>query len=113
MVVLVCGGRNYWDQQAVFGVLSGLHHDQPISLLIHGGAKGADSLAGVWAYRNGVPCREFAADWEKYGKSAGPIRNRQMLDEGKPELVVAFPGGAGTRHMIEAAARRGLPIVYG
>jgi hypothetical protein len=53
----------------------------------------------------------FPADWEKYGKAAGPIRNQQILVEGKPDLVVAFQGGRGTANMVSRAQQAGVPVV--
>jgi hypothetical protein len=99
MRVLVCGGRNYDDAQKVSEVLDGIHREQPITELIQGAARGADSLACSWAMRNGIRIRSFPADWRSNGKSAGPIRNQQMLDEGVPELAVVAPGGNGTADM--------------
>ena len=63
-------------------------------------------LVGLAA--NGVVVEEFKADWDKFGRAAGPIRNAQMLREGKPDLVVAFPGGRGTANMVAQAKARAL-----
>jgi hypothetical protein len=79
--------------------------------IIHGAARGADTLAGLFAKMFGTKVEAYPADWDTHGKAAGPIRNQQMLDEGKPDLVVAFPGGAGTKHMKETAARRGFRVI--
>lgn len=111
MRVLVCGGRDYADQPKVFDELARLHADKPITLLIEGGARGADFLAAQWAHLNGVPRESYPADWSK-GRAAGPIRNKRMLDEGKPDLVVAFPGGRGTANMIEQARRANVRILH-
>lgn len=78
--------------------------------IISGGARGVDSAAIDWAVVNWCPFKEYKADWQQYGKAAGVIRNRQMLDEGKPDLVVAFPGGKGTAHMVSIAKERGIPV---
>lgn len=79
--------------------------------IIHGGAKGADLWADYWAVHNFCPVHEFKADWDKHGKSAGPIRNQQMLDEGKPDLVIAFPGGRGTEDMKARARKAGVKVI--
>lgn len=105
--VLVCGGRVYKNKMRVFVELNNLRP----SVLIHGGASGADSLAGEWAEGQGVEVLVFNADWNKHGKAAGPIRNRQMLDDGKPDLVLAFPGGKGTANMIRQASDRNLIVI--
>ena len=106
MRVLVCGGRDFDDMAMVERVLG----EVEITELIEGGAKGADTLARTWAKDNEIPVRTFKADWGRYRKGAGPIRNRQMIDEGKPDLVVAFPGGSGTANMIGLARAAGLPL---
>lgn len=113
MRVLVCGGRNYNDRRSVYAFMDAHHAEQPIKLLIAGGARGADNLAADWAVYRQVPKRIFPAQWEQYGKRAGPMRNQQMLEEGKPDLVIAFPGGRGTADMIRRATAAGVPVAYG
>jgi len=76
--------------------------------IIHGGATGADKIADEWSVVNWVPQQEYRADWEKWGKRAGPIRNQVMLNVGKPDLVIAFPGGDGTANMVRIARNRGV-----
>lgn len=110
MIVLVCGGRNFVDYDLLAGYLDGLHRCRPITKIIHGAARGADSLAGRWAQELGIASRAFPADWKAHGRGAGPIRNQQMLDEGRPESVVAFPGGRGTADMVRRAKAAGLPV---
>jgi hypothetical protein len=110
MRVLVCGGRDYQDREAVDRALDHLHSKRRITLLIDGGQTGADTLAHEWAKRNGVaPQREFAK-WGELGGAAGPIRNKAMLDKWKPEGVVAFPGHRGTANMIKQARVAGLKV---
>jgi hypothetical protein len=111
MRVLVCGGRYYDDADRVFKVLSFLNERKPVSLVIHGGATGADSLAAIWASSNNISAQSFPADWERYGKSAGPRRNRQMLKEGKPDIVIAFPGGGGTDNMRQQAEKARVTVI--
>lgn len=101
MKVLVCGGRDYADFRKLSATLYALHSEEPITLIIHGAARGADSLAGMWAVQNKVPMKTFPANWKKHGRSAGPIRNREMLTAAQPDLIVAFPGGRGTADMVE------------
>jgi hypothetical protein len=105
MRVLVCGGRNYSNYLFLSSVLNTLHNDKRINYIIHGAASGADSLADQWAAEHHIPVRVFPADWGKHGRAAGPIRNKQMLDEGKPDVVIAFPGNKGTRNMIAQATQ--------
>lgn len=109
--VLVCGGREYEDQRSMAMVLDAAHSANPIECLIHGAARGADTLAADWALANDVLCNAYAADWDRDGKAAGPIRNQRMLDIGKPHLVIAFPGGRGTADMIRRAEAKKIPVV--
>ena len=111
MRLLVCGGRDFSDTEYLFWVLSEIHRRKPIELVIHGGARGADGLAGHWANTNNIPVRVFRANWEQYGVSAGPIRNQQMLDECPPDYVVAFPGGSGTADMINRSRKQGFKVI--
>lgn len=107
MKLLVTGSRDYSDSQTMFRVLGGLARQFDVQEIIHGGAKGADVMAGDWACCFGIPVRVFRADWAKYGKAAGPVRNTFMLAEGQPDLVVAFSSGhdltPGTRSMVAKA----------
>jgi hypothetical protein len=79
--------------------------------IIHGCATGADSAASDFASTNFCLELGFPADWAKYGKKAGYIRNKQMLDEGQPDLVVAFEGGKGTTMMIDLARKAGVKVI--
>lgn len=109
MKILVCGGRDYTDREAVFAAFDRVHAKQPITLLIHGAARGADALADDWARARGVPREPHPADWAKHGRSAGPRRNWRMLEAG-PDGVVAFPGGRGTADMVRQARAAGVPV---
>ena len=111
MRVLVCGGREYSDCAAVWDALDDLSRNHMIECIIEGDAPGADRIAGAWAKRRRVDLRLFPADWEKYGLAAGPIRNQQMIDKGRPNMVLAFPGGKGTEDMIGRARAAGLLVV--
>lgn len=107
--VLVCGGRDYADYHTVFEVLDGLHRGTGISVILEGGALGADRFARHWAQQRGVDYHTFEAEWH-LGRSAGPIRNARMLAEGKPDLVIAFPGRKGTQNMVDQAFAARVPI---
>ncbi len=107
--VLVCGGRDYDDRESLDMVLDAAHYANPIECLIHGAAQGADKLANDWAQKRGIQLEIYPANWRD-GKKAGPIRNQQMLDEGKPHMVIAFPGGKGTADMIRRAEATGVPV---
>lgn len=111
MRVLVCGGRDFVDRRTVYSELDAIHAATPISALMHGNARGADQLADDWAAGK-VQTLTFLPLWEEQGRKAGPIRNQKMLDEGKPDLVVAFAGGRGTADMLARAKKAGVTIVY-
>lgn len=129
--VLVCGGRTYGivprdtprdcvraasdkarrEWNLIWEMLDTLHVDEPIGTIIEGGAEGADRAARRWAERKAIAVETFAADWKTYGRAAGPMRNARMISEGRPDLVVAFPGGDGTLSMISQAARAGIRVI--
>ena len=110
MRVLVCGGRDFRDREAVYAALDSLHAEHGFYVVITGGANGADRLSVEWARERGVPTEIYKADWDRIRRRAGPLRNQRMLAEGKPDLVVAFPGGAGTANMIEQAQAAGARV---
>lgn len=111
MKVLVCGGRDFSDKELVFRTLDNLSEEEcTITEIVTGGARGADSLAIRWSGSRGVRSIVYPAQWKVHGKSAGPIRNRHMLVKEKPHLVVAFPGGAGTRNMTVLAMQHSTEV---
>lgn len=110
MRLLVTGGLDYRNLAAVEHALTAAHAKRPITMLIEGGADGADRLAREWAKKNGIPVETEEADWKRYGPAAGPIRNELMLTRWRPDGVVAFPGNKGTRDMIMQAERAGVKV---
>lgn len=81
------------------------------SCVIEGGADGYDTVARLWAQGYGIPVETYKADWYTHGRAAGPIRNGEMLRDGKPDLGLAFPGGRGTANMMAQARNAGLEVV--
>jgi len=108
LTVVVTGGRDYADREVVFKTLDKLHAAHHVTLLVEGGASGADALASAWARERKVPTKRVKADWDRHGNAAGPIRNKQMLERFKPDVVVAFEGGAGTADCVEQSVTRGI-----
>ena len=108
--VLVCGGRDFNNPAWLSITLNELSRESGWTTIIEGGAKGADRQAREWALANGLDVQTFDADWHAHGRAAGPIRNARMLDEGQPDLVVAFPGGRGTANMVRQARERGITV---
>lgn len=113
MRVLICGGRELDEQDARWHNMLGQYDEQygPFTHVIHGGAAGADNIGKSWASFHNLPISEYRANWKRFGKRAGPLRNQQMLDEGKPDLVIALPGGRGTADMIGRARSGGFQII--
>lgn len=110
MRILVCGGREYNDREAVERELRHLTAQQLGEVVvITGGYAGADSLAAHEAHRLGFHVAEVRALWETYDRAAGPRRNKAMLAL-QPTLVLAFPGGRGTADMIRQAEAAGIPV---
>jgi hypothetical protein len=108
MKAIFCGDRNWDDEVPIRTALLELPLD---TIIIHGCARGADKMAGRIAKEMGFTVMEVPANWERYGKSAGPIRNREMLQLG-PDLVIAFHGNIneskGTKDMLKIAKKAGI-----
>lgn len=116
LIVVVTGGRDYTNSSHVFQVL----RDLSPSLVIQGGAKGADRLAVVYAEKHQRDVYTCAARWAEDGnRAAGPKRNRRMLALAQrmseifemPLKVVAFPGGPGTASCVARAKELGLEVI--
>ena len=131
MKVLVCGGRTFEGEGFLRYTLDTIHAIAGIDCIVHGDAGrfydypdsacvepgqlpgfwvGADKLAGQWAREHGITEKFYKPDWKQYGRKGGPIRNQQMLDIEKPDLVVAFPGGRGTVDMVKRAKAGGYRV---
>lgn len=110
MRVLICGSRT-WESEIPIRALLELFDDSTV--VIHGAARGADSIAGAIAEQLGLAVEAYPAEWQRYGRGAGPIRNQQMLDEGKPDVVFAFSddikNSRGTADMVRRSEAAGLP----
>jgi hypothetical protein len=110
----VCGGRDFNDHRYLYEVLDRLTAQAEAAGLtpffINGGASGADGLSILYATARGYEYEVFHADWEKFGKAAGPMRNMEMLQKGKPDVVVAFEGGRGTANMVKLAKEAGVKV---
>lgn len=120
--VVVYGGRDYSNVVRLFGVLDHYHRESGgFAVVIEGEADGVDKLARAWAESRGVPFLPFPADWDdlttppvvlrhrrdgtSYNAAAGGTRNQRMIDEGKPDVGIEFPGGRGTADMHKRLAK--------
>ena len=115
MRLLVTGSRDWTDYLSVVQELTRLHEILGIDVVIEGECRGADRLAARAAKKLGFDVLPFPAEWDKYGNGAGPIRNQQMLDEGKPDFVLVFHNNLGkskgTKDMVARARKIGLPVL--
>ena len=110
--VLICGGRDPSTQTLAAVMQWVANNCRPGDVVIHGAANGVDAQAGEAARAfTGIAEEPYPADWRAHGRAAGPIRNKRMLVEGKPDLVVAFPGGRGTANMVQQARKVGVPVI--
>lgn len=113
MKVLICGSRTFTDEATIALQLKAAQAKYGSDLtVIHGAARGADSLAAGVADALDIAAEAYPADWGKYGKRAGYVRNQQMLVEGKPDLVLAFRStgeSRGTDMMVDLARKAGVP----
>lgn len=132
MKLLITGGRTWGvakledppereaeaeqERDTLIRALNAFHARHGIRVLIHGAAAGADTLADRWAKTAKTPggarlyIARFPADWKRLGGRAGPVRNARMLQEGRPDAVLSFPGGRGTEGMIRLAMKAGVPV---
>jgi hypothetical protein len=109
MRLLITGGRFWNNLVETYKWLDMIHVEMCVATLIHGDAKGADRMGRDWAIDRGI--ETYPADWKRYGNKAGPIRNQQMIDEGNPDMLMAFLGGTGTAHMKRIAKRAKLDTI--
>lgn len=112
MKILICGSRGWTDPRIIWRDLEVLAEMHPDAEIIHGAARGADTIAGEAAKALGLKVTEVPAQWTQFGPSAGPIRNKQMLDMAPDRLIAYRCAGEskGTDHMVKIARRAGVPI---
>jgi hypothetical protein len=122
LVIVAGGGRDLaWPLPLIARELLAHAHGRPVHLVLHGGARGADQAIALAADQLGWPAAALPADWRRFGRGAGPIRNRQLLELAIRQaqshttphslagvLVVAFPGGSGTASLLQLARQRVL-----
>jgi hypothetical protein len=108
---LICGGRDFADQALLDKALGALILHPEDAVIIHGAARGADKMGANWGFNHGAAVEAYPADWDRHKKAAGFIRNQAMLDVGKPDVVLAFPGGNGTADMVRRARAQGVIVI--
>jgi predicted Rossmann-fold nucleotide-binding protein len=119
LVIVAGGGRDLaWPHQRIAAELLARSGGRSVHLVLHGGARGADAAIGRAAQQLGWSALVMPAQWQLHGRAAGPIRNRELLEQAVARavahsspcclpsvLVVAFPGGAGTASLVREARR--------
>ena len=107
--ILAIGSRTYGNYNAVRKHLEQLMREHPNATLITGDATGADALVRLWAKQNRRKCEVYRAEWETYGRRAGPIRNAQMVESA--DYCIAFTTGQtrGTADTLRRAIKKGIP----
>lgn len=112
MRVLITGDRHWKNMKVIENELKKLPSDTTI---IHGDAPGADTIGAFVAERLGLKVKPFPAEWHIYKRGAGPVRNQKMLDEGKPDFILAFhdniKDSKGTKNMINKGVNAGIKII--
>ena len=112
MKIIIAGGRNYHFSPEDFDWLSKKYANQKIEWLVSGDAPGADTEGQKWAANYHIPIWHFSADWMRFGKSAGPIRNQQMIDVMEyGDEVILFPGDKGTANLRNLAHQANLKVI--
>lgn len=109
MRTIIAGSRCGCDQDT-FNIVM-MRCPWTITTVISGGARGVDRMGEEWAEKNGINVERFIPDWEKHGRAAGPIRNRQMAENADALIAFWDQKSKGTKNMIEEAQVRGLKIV--
>lgn len=110
MKVIIAGSREFMDFPLLFSKCEEiLEHESDIEI-VSGTAKGADKLGEHYASLKGYGVARFPADWDKHGKAAGFLRNKEMAEYA--DVLIAFWNGEskGTKHMIDLAESKGLKI---
>lgn len=101
---IICGGRGFGDQALFDQTMQDLFDQFGCpERIVQGGATGADAMAGAFARKLGIKEEIVKPDWHLWGPVAGNKRNQKMLDDFNPDMVLAFPGGKGTKDMITRA----------
>lgn len=120
MRIIVCGDRNFTNVQFLWRALDAIDAATPggITRVIEGASDdvtgeyvGVDYWANQWARAHGIKAKRYHAQWQKFGKAAGPIRNKKMLAEECPDAVVSFPGGPGTADMVSQAHKARVRVI--
>ena len=109
MKVIIAGARDFTDYDLLKKTMETCGF--VVTEVVWGGASGADALGKMWADEHGIPVKPFPADWNRYKKFAGPIRNKQMAEYGEALVAFLAKDSKGTKDMVRQAKKKGLPMV--
>ena len=112
MKIIIAGGRDINDYEIVKTTIEDSPFNKQITEVISGGCRGIDMLGQKWAEDNNIPFRIFFPDWDIHGKSAGPIRNENMIKKGNADgLIIIWDGKSiGSKNMKKLAQKYNIKI---
>ncbi len=110
MKCIIAGGRGFIPSKLDYKHITSIIKEYEITEIISGGAKGADSFGEDLALKLHIKLKIFPADWNKYGKKAGYLRNKQMGDY--TDMAILMPGGVGTNIMRDIMHKLNKEIIY-
>ena len=109
--LIIAGSRYFEDYDLLMETLDEFLTTHSVLEVVSGTCRGADKLGERWAKEHNIPVKQFPAQWDKYGKTAGPIRNREMANYGTHLVAFLTAQSRGTKNMIQEARRRGLEVL--
>jgi YspA, cpYpsA-related SLOG family len=110
MRLIICGGRHFRDMALVERELTRINAARPIDVLVHGGSAGIGMPVEAWGQEHDVhivrypPCRTP-------GRNSDARRDMFMLSDGRPDAMLAFPGGRRTKALVQMAEAQGIPVI--
>ena len=111
MRLIIAGGRHLDDVALIRAALARAHAIRPITVLIHGGSGALGITAEDWAREMRLHVVRYPANWRELGKRAEAMRNAFMLEDSRPDMVLALPGGNDTADLVANAKRLSLPVI--
>jgi hypothetical protein len=108
MRVIIAGSRNENRYDIVANAID--LSEYKVTKIISGGCRGVDKLGEQYAKDHKIPFQVFKAEWSRYGKAAGPVRNQKMAESADALIAILYPGSKGTRSMIKIALKQGLKV---
>ena len=108
MRTIIAGSRSINDYEALCKAVQESGFE--ISCVLSGAAAGVDALGERFALEHNIPIERFPADWKRFGRAAGPVRNRILAQHAKALIALMHPNSTGTRNMIQTAHQAGLKV---